>query len=74
MIFKFISYIPAFFRLFRKWYLHPNNVDFALTQYVETISELTGGKLSKVCYTSTYIIDTVRDCFCDDCDMKGEGQ
>lgn len=70
MIFKFIRYIPAFYWLFKKWYMHPNNIDFALTQYVETISELTGGKLSKVCYASHYIVDTVRDCFCDDCDLK----
>ena len=73
MIFKFVRCIHDFYRLFKKWYLHPNNIDFALTQYVETISELTGGKLSKVCYTSPYIVDTVRNCFCEDCDLKKEG-
>lgn len=68
----FVRYIPAFYKLFKKWYLHPSNIDFALTQYVETISELTGGKLSKVCYASPYIVDTVRNCFCEDCDLKEE--
>jgi len=74
VLIKFISCIPAFYRLFKKWYLHPNNIDFALTQYVETISELTGGKLSKVCYARPYIVDTVRNCFCEDCDLKEEAK
>ena len=72
MILRFIRWIPAYYRLFRKWYLYPDHIDFALTQYVETINELTGGKLSKVCYSAHYIVDIVREHFCDECDIKEE--
>lgn len=70
MIFRFIRWIRAYYRLFRKWYLYPDYIDFALTQYVKTINELTNGNLSKVCYSASYIVDTVRNHFCDECDLK----
>lgn len=72
MIFRFISWIPAFYRLFKKWGLYPDHIDFALDQYEKTLYTLTNGELSKVLYSATYIVDIVRNHFCDDCDLKGE--
>jgi hypothetical protein len=74
MLSEFISWIPAYYRLFKKWYLYPDHIDFALTNYEEALLKLTGGKLSKVLYTATYIVDTVQDHFCEDCDLKGEDE
>lgn len=72
MILRFISWLPAYYRLFRKWYLYPDHIDFALKNYEETIFTLTGGKLSKVLYSAPYIVDEVRKHFCEDCDEKGD--
>lgn len=72
MLFRFIRWIPAYYRLFKRWYMYPDYIDYALTQYVETISRLTGGKLSKTCYAATYIVDIVNEEFCKDCDLKEE--
>ena len=68
----FIKWIPAYYRLFKRWWLYPDNIDFALTEYQKLVSELTGGKLSKVIYSASYISDNVREHFCEDCDLKGE--
>ena len=68
----FIRYIPAFYRLWKEWGMYPGHIDFALRQYIGVISELTGGKLSKLCYGATYILDEIRKNYCDDCDLKGE--
>ena len=67
---RFMGWIPAYYRLYKRWYLYPDNIDFALTMYQETLCKLTGGKLSKVMYSSTYIVGTVQEHFCDDCDLK----
>ena len=70
MLLRFISWIPAYYRLFRKWYFYPENIDFALTNYEKALYELTGGRLSKILYSATYIVGCVQEHFCDDCDMK----
>ena len=68
----FIKYIPSFYWLWKEWGMHPDNIDFALRQYIEVISRLTNGKLSKLCYSSPYIVDVIREYYCDDCDLKEE--
>ena len=50
--------------------MYPGHVDFALRQYIGVISELTGGKLSKLCYGATYILDEIRENYCEGCDLK----
>ena len=66
----FIKYIPAFYRLWKEWGMYPGYVDFALHQYIEVINVLTCGKLSKPCYGAAYIIEEIKEHFCDDCDLK----
>ena len=52
--------------------LTPDGVAFALGQYQRVISEITGGLLSKLTYKADYILDTFRERWCEDCDLKEE--
>ena len=70
MLIRFIKWIPAYFRIHKKWGLYPDHIDWALDNYEKTLYELTGGKLSKVLYSSAFIVETVREHFCENCDRK----
>ncbi len=70
MLLRFISWIPSYWRLFRKWHFYPGNIDFALTQYENALCQITGGRLSKIMYSAPYIVDCVREHFCEGCDRE----
>ena len=66
----FIRFIPSFYRFWKKWRIYPGHLDFALRQYIGAICELSGGKLSSLNYSKTYIVDVITENFCDGCDLK----
>lgn len=74
MIFRFIKLIPAFYRLFREWGMKPQDISYSLVQYQTVIYQLTNGRLSKLGYKASDIVQEVTDFFCEDCDLKGGEQ
>ena len=52
--------------------LTADGIGFAMSQYQHVISEITGGLLSKLTYKADYILDTVRERWCEGCDLKEE--
>ena len=51
-----------------KYGLTKDGVDFALSQYQNVISEITHGRMSKLCYYSADILSVAEDCRCEGCD------
>ena len=53
--------------------LTPDGVRYALEQYQRVVTELTGGRFSKLTYDAALIIDEVEACradLCGECDMQ----
>ena len=69
-IFRFIKFIPAFYRLFHDSEMEPEDIRFSLLQYMTVIHELTGGLMSKLNYYANDIINLVHDRYCDGCELK----
>ena len=58
-LFRFIRFIPGFWKLNRFWDVEPEFYGWVIRQYSTVMNEMTGGKLSKPSHCAETVIEEI---------------
>ena len=69
---RFLKRIPGYRRLDKAYDYEPDLYIHAIGTYERLIEELTGGRLSKPNYELSFLLDEIRERYCEGCSLKEE--